>query len=82
VAAVQSLGVVRDLAGIVAARARDAALAARTWVLISESLTADGVSNGHADVGIAGAACREPDGAGRPGLLRHRMARGCPREQR
>jgi len=33
----KQLGVVRELAGIVAARARGAALAERTWVLISES---------------------------------------------
>jgi len=55
------LGVVRELTEIIAAQARDATLAERTWVLITESPDGGWSINGHADTGadIADAARRE-----------------------
>jgi hypothetical protein len=55
------LGVVRELTEIIAAQARDATLAERTWVLITESPDGGWSINGHADSGadIADAARRE-----------------------
>ena len=50
-----------ELAEIIAAQARDATLAERTWVLITESPDGGWSINGHADTGadIADAARRE-----------------------
>jgi hypothetical protein len=42
----KQLGVVRELTEIAAAQARDATLAERTWVLITESPMAGGASTG------------------------------------
>ncbi|HEY4742369.1 MAG TPA: hypothetical protein VIH76_17365 [Candidatus Acidoferrales bacterium] len=47
----KQLGVVRDLTDIVAAAANDAALANRTWVLITESPEGGWGINGHANTG-------------------------------
>jgi phenylpyruvate tautomerase PptA (4-oxalocrotonate tautomerase family) len=60
----KQLGVVRELTDIVAAQARDATLADRTWVLITESPEGGWGINGHANTGadIADAARRELDG--------------------
>jgi phenylpyruvate tautomerase PptA (4-oxalocrotonate tautomerase family) len=57
----KQLGVVRELTDIVAAAARDATLAARTWVLITESPDGGWGISGHANTGadIAEAARRE-----------------------
>jgi len=57
----KQLGVVRELTEIVAAQARDATLAERTWVLITESPEGGWGINGHANTGadIADAARRE-----------------------
>ena len=57
----KQLGVVRELTDIVAAQARDATLADRTWVLITESPEGGWGINGHANTGadIADAARRE-----------------------
>jgi phenylpyruvate tautomerase PptA (4-oxalocrotonate tautomerase family) len=57
----KQLGVVRELTDIVAAQARDATLAERTWVLITESPEGGWGINGHANTGadIAAAARRE-----------------------
>jgi phenylpyruvate tautomerase PptA (4-oxalocrotonate tautomerase family) len=57
----KQLGVVRELTDIVAAAARDATLAARTWVLITESPDGGWGISGHANTGadIAAAARRE-----------------------
>ena len=57
----KQLGVVRELTGIVAAQARDASLAGRTWVLITESPDGGWGIGGHAFTGaeIAEAARRE-----------------------
>src|SRR5580692_7912204 len=56
----KQLGVVRELTDIVAAAARDATLAARTWVLITESPDGGWGISGHANTGadIAEAARR------------------------
>jgi phenylpyruvate tautomerase PptA (4-oxalocrotonate tautomerase family) len=60
----KQLGVVRELTEIVAAQARDASLAERTWVLITESPDGGWGINGHASTGadIADAARRELSG--------------------
>src|SRR6266404_2531888 len=57
----KQLGVVRELTEIVAAQARDASLADRTWVLITESPDGGWGIGGHAYTGaeIAEAARRE-----------------------
>jgi len=57
----KQLGVVRELTDIVATAARDATLASRTWVLITESPDGGWGINGHANTGadIAEAARRE-----------------------
>jgi phenylpyruvate tautomerase PptA (4-oxalocrotonate tautomerase family) len=57
----KQLGVVRELTEIVAAQARDATLADRTWVLITESPDGGWGISGHAFTGaeIAEAAHRE-----------------------
>jgi phenylpyruvate tautomerase PptA (4-oxalocrotonate tautomerase family) len=57
----KQLGVVRELTDIVAAQGRDATLAERTWVLITESPEGGWGLNGHASTGadIAAAARRE-----------------------
>jgi phenylpyruvate tautomerase PptA (4-oxalocrotonate tautomerase family) len=57
----KQLGVVRELTEIVAAQARDATLAERTWVLITESPDGGWGINGHANTGadIVDAARRE-----------------------
>ena len=57
----KQLGVVRELTEIVAAQARDATLAERTWVLITESPDGGWGINGHAKAGadIVDAARRE-----------------------
>jgi phenylpyruvate tautomerase PptA (4-oxalocrotonate tautomerase family) len=57
----KQLGVVRELTEIVAAQARDATLAGRTWVLITESPDGGWGIGGHAYTGpeIAEAARRE-----------------------
>ena len=57
----KQLGVVRELTEIVAAQARDATLAERTWVLITESPDGGWGINGHATTGadIVDAARRE-----------------------
>jgi len=57
----KQLGVVRELTEIVAAQARDATLAERTWVLITESPEGGWGINGHANTSadIADAARRE-----------------------
>jgi len=57
----KQLGVVRELTDIIAAQARDATLAERTWVLITESPDGGWGINGHANTGadIADAARRE-----------------------
>ncbi len=57
----KQLGVVSELTDIVAAQARDASLAERTWVLITESPEGGWGINGHANTGadIAAAARRE-----------------------
>src|ERR1700688_1226456 len=57
----KQLGVVRELTEIVAAQARDASLAGRTWVLITESPEGGWGIGGHAYAGaeIAEAARRE-----------------------
>ena len=57
----KQLGVVRELTDIIAAQARDATLADRTWVLITESPEGGWGINGHANTGadIAAAARRE-----------------------
>jgi phenylpyruvate tautomerase PptA (4-oxalocrotonate tautomerase family) len=57
----KQLGVVRELTEIIAAQARDATLAERTWVLITESPDGGWGINGHASTGadIADAARRE-----------------------
>src|SRR5690348_4863388 len=57
----KQLGVVRELTDIVASEARDATLAGRTWVLITESPDGGWGINGHANTGtdIAEAARRE-----------------------
>ena len=57
----KQLGVVRELTKIVAAQARDATLAERTWVLITESPDGGWGINGHANTGadIVDAARRE-----------------------
>jgi len=57
----KQLGVVRELTDIVATAARDATLASRTWVLITESPDGGWGLNGHASTGadIAEAARRE-----------------------
>src|SRR5438067_7605901 len=47
----KQLGVVRELTDIVAAAARDATLAGRTWVLITESPDGGWGINGHASTG-------------------------------
>src|SRR5437016_13543200 len=47
----KQLGVVRELTEIVAAQARDASLAGRTWVLITESPDGGWGINGHASTG-------------------------------
>src|SRR5487761_660169 len=63
----KQLGVVRELTEIVAAQARDATLAERTWVLITESPDGGWGINGHASTGadIADAARRELQQKGR-----------------
>jgi phenylpyruvate tautomerase PptA (4-oxalocrotonate tautomerase family) len=57
----KQLGVVRELTEIIAAQARDASLAERTWVLITESPDGGWGINGHASTGadLADAARRE-----------------------
>jgi phenylpyruvate tautomerase PptA (4-oxalocrotonate tautomerase family) len=57
----KQLGVVRELTEIAAAQARDATLAERTWVLITESPDGGWGINGHANTGadIVDAARRE-----------------------
>jgi phenylpyruvate tautomerase PptA (4-oxalocrotonate tautomerase family) len=57
----KQLGVVAELTEIVAAQARDATLAERTWVLLTESPEGGWGINGHANTGadIAAAARRE-----------------------
>src|SRR2546427_596873 len=57
----KQLGVVRELTDIVATAARDATLASRTWVLITESPDGGWGINGHANTGahIAESARRE-----------------------
>ena len=57
----KQLGVVRELTEIVAAQARDATLAERTWVLITESPEGGWGISGHANTSadIADAARRE-----------------------
>jgi phenylpyruvate tautomerase PptA (4-oxalocrotonate tautomerase family) len=57
----KQLGVVRELSDIVAAQARDATLAERTWVLITESPEGGWGINGHANTSadITNAARRE-----------------------
>jgi phenylpyruvate tautomerase PptA (4-oxalocrotonate tautomerase family) len=57
----KQLGVVRELTEIVAAQARDATLAERTWVLITESPEGGWGINGHANTSadITDAARRE-----------------------
>ena len=47
----KQLGVVRELTDIVATAARDATLAGRTWVLITESPDGGWGINGHASTG-------------------------------
>jgi len=62
--------------------ARDAALAGRTWVLISGSPDGGWGITGQASTS-AGAAVVNWPGTERPGPLRHRIARaGCPQEPR
>src|ERR1700730_2298483 len=60
----KQLGVVRELTDIIAAHARDATLAERTWVLITESPEGGWGINGHANTSadIADAARRELSG--------------------
>lgn len=60
----KQLGVVRELTEIIAAQARDATLAQRTWVLITESPDGGWGINGHANTNadIADAARRELSG--------------------
>jgi phenylpyruvate tautomerase PptA (4-oxalocrotonate tautomerase family) len=60
----KQLGVVRELTDIIAAQARDASLAERTWVLLTESPEGGWGINGHASTGadIADAARRELSG--------------------
>jgi phenylpyruvate tautomerase PptA (4-oxalocrotonate tautomerase family) len=61
----KQLGVVRELTDIIAAQARDASLAERTWVLLTESPEGGWGINGHANTGadIADAARREIAGS-------------------
>src|SRR5271169_6170211 len=47
----KQLGVVRELTDIIATAARDATLASRTWVLITESPDGGWGINGHANTG-------------------------------
>jgi hypothetical protein len=77
----KQLGVVRELTDIVAAQTRDAALAERARVLISESPEGRWGITGHASTGADPPRPPVLNGLGtdRPGPLRHRIARaGCP----